>query len=501
MEVELGVERRQQRTGHRQVRSCERGGCEAFGHHDVADAHRGQQTSQAGGLAIQREVDGVGQQRRAPVVTPDEQVLEARVALVGRGVGEVVGQLPAPEGERGRVPEPEHPEGLRFALLVDEAQGTVMVARRHGPAAVERRSEHRDDGDQDRDEGDARGELAPTEPVAGEVDLEGRHAHCGGQGQAHGGGDEQLLGRREGDRERAALRRPGQGERADGERPAPHRPAVALSAADQERKGGGHEEGPAERGCPQGTDLEAEQLTEVGVGGGSLEPGEGRQRRAGQEEVDAPGQVEQDSHEGRSHTGAQHPGRPAHPVHEHGARHEEQRGADHEGHTDGRDHRDERGDQAEAQHDLGEGAIDDTGADLAAVLPERRHAPRARQQAHHRRHGGVEGQRAPATVGQGVVGQRVGDVGDQARDLRVPGTERPGEPVHRERSEGEQPEGDDGAQRAHRSEEHGAADAEEAEGRRLRGLGSEAGRAPPAGEGAEQVDRPRGEGDELPHSR
>ena len=135
------------------------------------------------------------------IVGPDPQVLGGRRAVIGGGVREVLVERPTVERERVRITDPQHAERLLVVLVVDEAERPGVVTGRHRPAPVEGGAEHRHDSDDDGRRGQAGRDLPPPEPVAREVDLEGRRPPWRQRGP----------GRRP--RGRGAPRRPGAGRR------------------------------------------------------------------------------------------------------------------------------------------------------------------------------------------------------------------------------------------------------------------------------------------------
>ena len=168
-------------------------------------------------------------------------------------------------GQGVGVADPQHAEGLLVVLVVDEPERAGVVARGHRPAPVEGRAEHGDDAHDDGHRGQPRRDLPPAEPVAGQVDLEGDHAHGGRQRQAGGGGHEEHVDGWE-RRRRAVPRCATQARPKDAMATVQPRTAqVWRSAArDQQRQRGRHQEAPPERCAAERSGLEPEQRGQVG---------------------------------------------------------------------------------------------------------------------------------------------------------------------------------------------------------------------------------------------
>ena len=214
----------------------------------------------------ERQVEGVGDQPGAAVVgaRPTGSRAWASRRRWWRRRGRRRAAQPS-SGQGVGIADPQHAERLVVVLVVDEAERAGVVARRHRPAPVERGAEHGHDADDDRRGGQAGRDLPPPEPVAREVDLEGRHPHGGRQRQADGGRHEEHVDGRE-RRRRACRAAASQASPNDAMASVQPRTAhVWRSAArDEQRQRGGHEEAPPERRAPERAGLEPQERGEVG---------------------------------------------------------------------------------------------------------------------------------------------------------------------------------------------------------------------------------------------
>ncbi len=242
-----------------------------------------------------REVDGVGDQPGAAIVGPDPQVLGGRRAVIGGGVGEASSSAHPSSGSASGSPIHSTRKASSSFSSSMNAEGAGVVTRRHRPAPVERGAEHRHDADDDGRRGQPGRDLPPPEPVAREVDLEGRRPPWRPRGPGRRPRGRGAPPRLAGGRRRRLAGRPRRSRTTRCARVHPRTAHVWRSArAIRSGKRGRHEEAPPERRHPQ--------AARCGTGAGrrgrtdpprSSPPVKDCERAAREQEVEGPRQVQQ----------------------------------------------------------------------------------------------------------------------------------------------------------------------------------------------------------------
>ena len=280
------------------IGSSEKGaGASRSVHHDVADAHRARGGGRGGRSGPCGRGRAASPMRPVPAfVGADPQVLEGgrplrrwwRSRARRRAASRRAGSASGSPIQRTRNGSSSFSSSMKPRARAWSPDGIDHRPSKEAPSTG---TTHDDDGHR----GQPGRDLPPAEAVAGQVDLEGDDTHGGREGQAGGGGHEEHVDRRAAATSKvprcATHASPND---SDGDRPAAHRPGVALGPGDQERERRRHEEAPAERARRR---ADRSRTGAARPGRTLLEPLDPPVNDSsvlpGQEEVERPRQVEQ----------------------------------------------------------------------------------------------------------------------------------------------------------------------------------------------------------------
>ena len=385
------------------------------GHDDVADAHGRQQPAEAGGASRLGHPQHLGDGLRRVRRRAGKEVGGVGRAVAGRGVAQALLVRPAVEREGVGVAEPEHPERSLVRLRLHPGHRVGHARGGQVPATVREGAEDRQCHRHQRGAHAQRRGLAPAELVAAQVGLEGGRAQRRRHREGHGRRRQQDVGRLQGEGEPALPGGPGHADAGQRHHPQPDGPAQPPVVAQDEGEGGDDEQRPAQRRRAQRSDLEAQQGAQPGLVGGQAGDAHDGAPAPWQQEVERPREQEHGGDgyraDGENHRLGGLGQAPA------GDERPEQQSHRH-------DHHDEGGARDEGGEDRHAGA---EGDDVAPQRPgivvaerrEMRHPHEGGEQPRRRR---VDEHGAPTAPGQGVVGERHRQVGD---DDDQPGQRRP----------------------------------------------------------------------------